>query len=78
MFKSLKRGVDMSVQITAIIQKEDDWYVAKCVENNVASQGRTTEEAISNLTEAIQLYYEDDKADIEYHRTFVTTLEVAI
>jgi len=67
----------MSVQITAIIQKEDDWYVAKCVENSVASQGRTIEEAISNLTEAIQLYYEDDEADIEHHQTFVTTLEVA-
>ncbi len=68
----------MSVQVTAIIQKEDDWYVAKCVENNVASQGKTIEEAISNLTEAIQLYYEDDVADIEHHQIFVTTLEVAI
>lgn len=68
----------MSVQITAIIQKEDDWYVAKCVENNVASQGKTIEEAIENLTEAIQLYYEDDNATIEHHQTLVTTLEVAI
>ncbi len=68
----------MSVQITALIQKEDDCYVAKCVENNVASQGRTIEESISNLTEAIQLYYKDDEADIEHHQTFVTTLEVAI
>jgi len=61
----------MSVQVTAIIQKEDDWYVAKCVENNVASQGRTIEEAISNLTEAIQLYYEDDVANIEHHQIFL-------
>jgi predicted RNase H-like HicB family nuclease len=48
----------MLVKITAIIQKEDDWYVAKCLENNVASQGKTIEEAIINLKEAVQLYSE--------------------
>jgi predicted RNase H-like HicB family nuclease len=68
----------MSIQITVIIQKEEEWYVAKCVENNVASQGKTIEEAIMNLTEAVQLYYEDDDSSIEHHQTFVTTLEVAI
>ncbi|MBF4696067.1 type II toxin-antitoxin system HicB family antitoxin [Fusibacter ferrireducens] len=68
----------MLVKITAIIQKEEDWYVAKCVENNVASQGKTIEDAISNLTEAVQLYYEDDDAIIENHQTLITTLEVAI
>lgn len=68
----------MIVKITAIIQKEEDWYVAKCVENSVASQGKTIEEAISNLTEAVQLYYEDDGSIIENHQTLITTLEVAI
>ncbi|NDL68240.1 type II toxin-antitoxin system HicB family antitoxin [Anaerotalea alkaliphila] len=50
----------MRFQATVVIQKEDDWYVAKCIENNVASQGHTIEEAIENLTEALQLYYEDE------------------
>ena len=68
----------MSIQITVIIQKEEEWYVAKCVENNVASQGKTIEEAIRNLTEAVQLYYEDDDSSIEHHQTLVTTLEIAI
>lgn len=68
----------MVVKITAIIQKEDDWYIAKCVENNVASQGKTIEDAISNLTEAVQLYYEDGDTAIENHQTLITTLEVAI
>jgi len=68
----------MSVNVTVVIQKEDDWYVAKCIENNVASQGKTIEEALANLTEAIQLYYEDDQTNIEHHQTLVTTLEVAI
>lgn len=68
----------MLIKITAIIQKEEEWYVAKCVENNVTSQGKTIENAISNLTEAVQLYYEDEDSIIENHQTLITTLEVAI
>jgi len=68
----------MSIKVTVIIQKEENWYVAKCVENNIASQGKTIEEAIDNLTEALQLYYEDDNTPIEDHQTLITTLEVAI
>ena len=31
--------------LTVVIQKEDDWFVAKCLENSVASQGRSIDEA---------------------------------
>ena len=48
----------MSTSLTTAIQKEDDWFVAKCIENNVASQGKTMDEAIINLREAITLYYD--------------------
>lgn len=41
---------------TVIINKEDSWYVAKCIENNVASQGKTRKEALANLKKAIELY----------------------
>ena len=68
----------MSIKVTVVIQKEETWYVAKCIENSVASQGKTIEEAIQNLTEALQLYYEDEEINIEDHQTLVTTLEVAI
>ena len=68
----------MSIKVTVVIQKEEAWYVAKCIENSVASQGKTIEEAIQNLTEALQLYYEDEEINIEDHQTLVTTLEVAI
>jgi len=40
------------------ITKDDDWYVARCLENHVASQGRTRDEALANLQEALELYYE--------------------
>ena len=68
----------MSMKFTVIIQKEDEWYVAKCVENDIASQGKTIEDSINNLKEAIELYYEDNTPDIQMLPAFVTTLEVAI
>lgn len=68
----------MSIKINVIIQKEDNWYVAKCIENSIASQGKTVDEALINLKEAIELYYEDEKPEIESKQTFLTTMEVAI
>lgn len=68
----------MSVKFTVVIQKEEDWYVAKCLENNVTSQGRTIEESIENLSEAISLYYEDNELENISEPVFITTMEVAI
>jgi len=45
-------------QLTAIIEREDDGYVAFCPELDVASQGDTVEDARSNLAEAIELFFE--------------------
>lgn len=44
---------------TAIIQKEEDLYVATCPEIGTVSQGRSIEEAMENLREATQLYVEE-------------------
>uniref|UniRef100_UPI00047C2780 type II toxin-antitoxin system HicB family antitoxin n=1 Tax=Caldanaerobius polysaccharolyticus TaxID=44256 RepID=UPI00047C2780 len=68
----------MKVKFTVAIQKEENWYVAKCIENSVASQGKTIEEALDNLREALELYYENEKPEIEEKPLFITTLEVAI
>jgi predicted RNase H-like HicB family nuclease len=45
-------------QFTAIIEREDDWYVALCPELDIASQGTTIEEARDNLIEALELFFE--------------------
>ncbi|MFZ5596414.1 MAG: type II toxin-antitoxin system HicB family antitoxin [Bacillota bacterium] len=68
----------MRIKVNVIVQKEDNWFVAKCIENNVASQGKTIEDALENLKEALSLYYEDESPEIESRQTFLTTLEVAI
>lgn len=68
----------MSIKITVIVQEEENWYVAKCLENSVASQGKTVEEALNNLREAIELYYVDEIPNIDKRQVFLTTMEVAI
>ncbi len=60
---------------TAIIQKEEDMYVAKCPEIGTASQGKTIEEAISNLKEATEVYLEEFPLK-EYFHPMLTTFEV--
>ncbi|MFH1306811.1 MAG: type II toxin-antitoxin system HicB family antitoxin [Candidatus Micrarchaeota archaeon] len=49
-------------QFSAVVEKEDDWYVAHCPEVDVASQGKSFEEAIKNLKEAVSLYLEDEES----------------
>jgi predicted RNase H-like HicB family nuclease len=66
---------------TIIVKQEEEWVVATCLENDVASQGKTIDEAVANLKEAIALYYEDEKEDlslIKKDQVYITTLEMAI
>jgi predicted RNase H-like HicB family nuclease len=44
--------------MTAIIEREDDGYVALCPELDIASQGSTIEEARTSLIEALTLFFE--------------------
>jgi len=65
------------------IEQEEEWFVATCLENNIASQGKTVNEAVENLKEAIALYYEDDtnKEDLnslQNEQVYITTLEMAL
>jgi predicted RNase H-like HicB family nuclease len=40
------------------VWREGDWYVSQCLEIDIASQGKTEEEAIANLKEALELHFE--------------------
>lgn len=44
---------------TVIIQKDEDMFVAECLEVGTISQGKTIDEAIANLKEATELYLEE-------------------
>jgi len=47
------------MRFTAAVTHEEPWYVARCLEVEVTSQGETVEEALENLREALELYFED-------------------
>ena len=47
----------MKQQFTASVWREGDWFVAQCLEVDVASQGETEELALANLQEALTLYF---------------------
>ena len=45
-------------RLTAIIEREDDGFVALCPELDIASQGSNIEDARANLVEALTLFFE--------------------
>jgi predicted RNase H-like HicB family nuclease len=67
---------------TAAIHREGDLYVALCPELDVASQGRTVEEARANLREAVELFLESadpaEVADRLGNEIYIGPLEVEI
>ena len=63
---------------TVSIHQEGDWFVAKCLENNVASQGKTLNESFNNLKEALELYFEDNVEVPTVKQRFITTMEIAV
>lgn len=53
-------------KLTAVIEKEGDWYVATCPELGVASQGRDLREAEAMIQEAVELLLEEaDEEEIQ-------------
>jgi predicted RNase H-like HicB family nuclease len=50
------------LRYTAIITREGEWYIARCIELSVTTQGRTLDEARANLQEAVELYLESFSA----------------
>ena len=63
---------------TVVISQDENWYVAKCLENNIASHGKTVDESLSNLKEALELYFEDNKDIPEAKQQFITTMEIVV
>ena len=45
-------------ELTAVIERDGDGFVALCPEVDVASQGSTVQEARANLEEALELFFE--------------------
>lgn len=56
---------DRERRLSYVVYQEDDGFVARCLDVNVASEGDTELEAIDSLREALELYFEDaDELDL--------------
>ncbi|MHC0061401.1 type II toxin-antitoxin system HicB family antitoxin [Nostoc sp. UIC 10890] len=54
----------MKRTFTASVWQESNWFVAQCLEIDIASQGETETEALANLEEALSLHFEPPVATI--------------
>jgi predicted RNase H-like HicB family nuclease len=70
--------MDLARTLTAAVSKDGEWYVARCLEVEVASQGDTVDEALANLREALELYFEDDEVPASFVHPLVTPIEIRI
>ena len=72
----------MTRSFTAIIEREDDTFVALCPELDIASQGTSVGEARANLQEAVELFLETaSPSEIKGRlkgEVYVTSIEVAL
>lgn len=50
-------------EIDYIVWQEDKYYVSRCLNVEVSSFGETIDEAIKNLKEAVELYFEGESKD---------------
>ena len=69
----------MQRTIKAFVHRGDSQYVAECVGISVVTQGKTLDETISNLQEAVSLHLEaEDPAefDLEPNPSLLVTIEL--
>ncbi|HET9111742.1 MAG TPA: type II toxin-antitoxin system HicB family antitoxin [Ktedonobacterales bacterium] len=65
----------MKQRFTASIWREGEWFVAQCLEVDVASQGETEAQALEHLREALELYFEPPTPTVTPH---IRSLEAEI
>ena len=65
------------MHLTAAVTHEARWYVARCLEVEVTSQGATVEEAPVNLREALELYFEDTPRPSGAEPVVIASVEIA-
>ena len=54
--------VKSKIELKNVVWKEGKYYVAQCLNVDVSSFGKTKKEALENLDEALELYFEGGKS----------------
>lgn len=70
--------MDASRTVTGAVVRDGEWYVARCLEVEVTSQGSSIDEALDNLREALELFFEDDDVPVGFEHPLVTPIEIRI
>ncbi len=70
----------VTLDLSAVVRKEDGLYVGLCPEFDVASQGKSVEDALKNLKEALGLLLEDNEVEVpsEVEAPLVTIVKVNV
>lgn len=63
-------------EIDYVIWKEDKYFVSRCINVEVSSFGETIEEAISNLKEAVELYFDGEDKELPVINNVILGREV--
>jgi predicted RNase H-like HicB family nuclease len=68
----------MKQSFTASVWQEGEWYIAQCIQVDVASQGETEDEALDNLRDALELHFTPPVATVIPHvRNIVIDIQAA-
>jgi len=54
----------MKRDLNAVVWQEEEWFIAQCLEIDIASQGETEKEALENLRDALTLHFTPPVATI--------------
>ena len=66
-------------EVTVFVWREGKWYVAYEPTSGVASQGRSVDEALNNLREALELYLEEEDSEVyQIERVMITKLKIPV
>ena len=65
------------MELTAALTHEGELFVARCLEVDVTSQGDSMDDALTNLKEALSLYFEDESEPFELVHPTVTTFPLS-
>lgn len=68
----------MKRKFKASVWQEGNWFVAQCLDVDVASQGKTEQEALQNLREALELHFEEPRATVVPRAVTLEALEAEV
>lgn len=71
-------GDERSLRFTAALLRETKWFVARAIEIDVVSQGSSIEEALANLREALELYFEVEAAPPTVEAPIIASIDVTV